>query len=85
MICDWNEVFNPTPEQKKYYEDEYKNYYKVHMTIINVLHVYIIFLMNLRETLFNLVQHVRLLVMLLLRLVIDMKATIRRKCIEREA
>ena len=24
MICDWNEVFNPTPEQKKYYEDEYK-------------------------------------------------------------
>ncbi len=24
MICDWNEVFNPTPEQKKYYEDKYK-------------------------------------------------------------
>lgn len=24
MLCDWNEVFNPTPEQKKYYEDEYK-------------------------------------------------------------
>ena len=23
MLCDWNEVFNPTPEQKKYYEDEY--------------------------------------------------------------
>ena len=79
MICDWNEVFNPTPEQKKYYEDEYKNYYKAHMININVLHADIIFLMNLSETLFNLVPYVRLLVMLLLKLVINMKATARRK------
>ena len=84
MICDWNEVFNPTPEQKNIMKTNIKNYYKVHMTSINVLHVDIIFLMNLSETLFNLVQHVRLLVMLL-QLVIDMKATTRRKYNEREA
>ena len=85
MICDWNEVFNPTPEQKNIMKTNIKNYYKVHMTSINVLHADIIFLMNLSETLFNLVPYVRLLVMLLLKLVMNMKATARRKYNERDA